>query len=82
MKAVQDNAVKNNPEKKFIAIVLVVVLGMIVGLVVEPLRQITHRGHIIIINHRHVRGVVALAGLLVVIEQIAVRVDLVSVVAN
>ena len=55
---------------------------MIVRLVVESLRQITRRGHIIIINHRHVRGVVALAGRLVVTIQIVVRVDLVSVVAN
>ena len=55
---------------------------MIVRLVVEPLYQITGQGHIIIINHRHVRGVVALVGRLVVTIQIVVRVELVSVVAN
>ena len=55
---------------------------MIVRLVVEPLRQITRQGHIIIINHRHIRGVVALVVRLVVTVQIAVRVDLVSIVAN
>ena len=68
--------------KKFIAIVLGVVLRMTIRLVVEPLRQITRLGLIIIINHRHVRGVVALVGHLVVTVQIAVRVGLVSVVAN
>ena len=82
MKAEQDNALKNNPDKIFMVIVHVVVPGMIVRLVVEPLRQITRRGHIIIINRRHVRGEVALAGRLVVTVQIAVRADLVSVVAN
>ena len=51
---------------------------MIVGLEVEPLCQITRWGLIIIINHHHVRGVVALAGHLVV----TVQIGLVSLVAN
>ena len=68
--------------KTFIAIALEVVLGMTIRLVVGPLHRIICRGLIIIIDRRHVRGVVALAGHLGVTVQIAIRVGLVYVVAN
>ena len=82
VKAVQDNAVKYNPDKIFIAIVLEVVLRMTTRLVVGTLCRIIRQGLIIIISLRHIRGIVALAGHLVVTVQIAFRVGLVSIAAN
>ena len=66
MKVVQENAAKTNPDKKIYCDSSRGWLRMTIRLVVGTLCQIIRQGLIIIISHRHVWGIVALMGPLVV----------------